>query len=898
MARNISANSIAKLAQTHGVEPVIILEVQWKIDGAFLRYATKNIDTKDAQGSAVRVPGNIIDFGDIDSVVAISLNETSEEFDLTLDDTDGFLKEIIDTNDIMLRDVRVHQWFEELAWEDRFLIFQGKINSPISWNESDRTVKFSVVSQLEDRDVGFSPEEGEFPDLPDDMIGKLWPECFGTTLHEPAIQVDYKHSGILAEPVGLADFTIPSRIGAINTIIAYLIFLQLYFSLAAGVAGFSGLDDLQEQLEEQAAAIAVQIQQYRDQITELSNILAEQRATERSQFRVIGGENFPRGTLKLEINDAIFTGSFLGTQGAEGANVFRVSCADHPERKNFHRFTTPCGNPSACIQCKEFPFADGAGVNLFGSNQSTFVANGNIIGEDAGAFFAQGGTTVAIFSAEPLRYFISITPGTVLKVASFATTENNQRVLIDVPTNLYRVYRQRFGSVSVAIVEVSDALSKAVTPWEDTIYVSYRSSIGPNPIDIMTYLIEKYADIGYDRDSFAHCKVLLENYPMHFCLTQKKNIVTVLKELAFMARSALSIKSGKFFCHYLPEQPTSIFTFSEDNVLTQSVELGFTETEELVTKYIANWRSHGAQDEDNKIIIRYNIKKYGTHEESVDMYAYNYSAAIIKALTFWINRRGHTWKKLHFQAALDALNVETFDGVTLDFAGNYASNGPVLGIVENGSYNIKDNTLDFEVWTGVRSGEMTQYTLAYPKDVSILEKFPDPIAEAAGFGGGAGPGTKASGLIFPRGERQGITINYEDEDPYQDEERLQQDQGSKKPSDQGDNNPGVSQTNATGNIATGTGPPATPTQATIHPTTDLVVDFIDIRTTKIFDSVTNQSSILATFFKEISASGGGNILKASTDAIWKDDTNESEFDFKFDTEGSKFGAGTAFLKDN
>ncbi len=896
MARTIPAQSLAKLTQTHGAEPVIMVDVTWLIDGVAIRYATKDVVAfSTVSGADISIPGKVQEIGSIDSVVAISLNETSEEFSLVLDDLDETIKGIIDFNDIMLRDVSVYQWFEGLNFEDRFLIFQGKINSPISWSETDRTVKFNVVSQLEDKDVGFSPDEGTFPDLPDDMIGKLWPECFGTTLHEKAIQVDFKHRGTLADPLGLRDFTLSSTIQSHVVIGNFLTSLGILFSLAAGFAGLLGLEQQQESLQQKANGFFAQAGQKTQLILELNQTLTDQIATEVDSVRILGGEHFPRGPLRLNISGAICTGSFAGPIDQPGSDIFNMSCQDHPERKNFHLTTTPCGNPGCSFgQCKAFPSPEGFTITQVNGDIS-FIPTGNILGEQAGVFFAQGGASVTIASNEPLRYFVSITPGTVIKVAAFTTFESGERLLVDVPSNLYTVSVQSFGSVSVTVITVNNALSKLTPSWEDTIYVTFESSVGPNPIDIMSYLINKYADIPPDTDSFAACREALVNYPMHFCLTRKKNIVTVLKELAFMARLAISIKNGAFFCRYLPAEPPSVFEFTEDTVLTQSIELQFTDTEELVTKYVGSWRAHGAQEEDNRFVIRYNVKKYGTHEESVDMYAFNYVSAIVKTLTFWINRRGHTWKKLKFNAALDALNVETFDGVTLNFDGDYAANETVLGCVEEGSYDPESNTMEFLIWTGVRSGDMTQFDLAYPQNVSVLLKFPDPIAEAAGNAGGDGPGNSAAGDINRKGGAVNVNVQFEDNDPYSDGNRKKQDKGSNKPSDVDDNDPGRPVAFGGENVNFGGGPPATPaiTDTNIQDTGEVFL--IDIRTTEIADSENpGQVSTLDTFFREITDSK----LKARTDATWKSDTNEAEFDFKFDGPGNKFGAGTAFLQDD
>ena len=81
--------------------------------------------------------------------------------------------------------MRLYQWFTGLDLSDKFLVFAGRINTPVSWNERDRTVKITVVSQIEDKEIGFSAEEGNFPYIPSDLVGKAWPMVFGTGLRLP-----------------------------------------------------------------------------------------------------------------------------------------------------------------------------------------------------------------------------------------------------------------------------------------------------------------------------------------------------------------------------------------------------------------------------------------------------------------------------------------------------------------------------------------------------------------------------------------------------------------------------------------------------------------------------------------------------------------------------------------
>ena len=65
-------------------------------------------------------------------------------------------------HDVHKRKVRIYQWFTGLDPSDMFLVFVGWINTPTSWSERDRTVKITVVSRIEDLEIGFSVGGGEF----------------------------------------------------------------------------------------------------------------------------------------------------------------------------------------------------------------------------------------------------------------------------------------------------------------------------------------------------------------------------------------------------------------------------------------------------------------------------------------------------------------------------------------------------------------------------------------------------------------------------------------------------------------------------------------------------------------------------------------------------------------
>ena len=103
--------------------------------------------------------------------------------------------------------------------------------------------------------------------------------------------------------------------------------------------------------------------------------------------------------------------------------------------------------------------------------------------------------------------------------------------------------------------------------------------------------------------------------------------------------------------------------------MVDSLQVTTTSTEELVTKYRATYRPDYSPffSEPVNILLRYNIPKYGVHEESHDFYCYNTFNAVHAAATYWLIQKSQTWKILKARLLLTRLDLEVFDYVTLGF---------------------------------------------------------------------------------------------------------------------------------------------------------------------------------------------------------------------------------------
>lgn len=944
MARSISANALAELAKTHGTEPILLISAEWRgPDSPPEWYGDRAVET---------IPGKILEVGGLDTVVGISQNDTSQQIEIVLDDTDGTIKGFFDTHDIHKRTVRVYQYFEGLSLSDKFLLFSGKISSPISWDERDRTMKFTVVSQIEDKEVGFSPEEGQFEWLPSAMVGKPWPLIFGTVLDCPALQINEAISGVTLCGVGVvAGVTYLSSMplfsnGSDSDTSIGMSLAQMSFQISTlwcAHSCYSGYDsgkaselldqinDLHAQMARIVANAASQQMcaqwQRNKQITE-----ANAQGNGCNPLRILGGEDFPQGeTLTLEINGALFLGYFSeqnfyisDRSWPEGNTEADSQAADREETCPYaipsgggtvefdYRIPVPCG-------CGNQFFGDNCLCRHYGYIIPTGDGRASKISDDPipQQFWAEPGATVRIYSDEPITYIVAHLydqwPGTVLAVKAYKEFPGERR-LVDVPSEYYTVQNVAYGNLrTVQIVTHKPLSSYKDQGWTDDLYVTFESNVGPAVTDILEYIITHYTDLTWDPTSFAAVQAKLNPFPMNFPILDRKNTVEVLQDIAYQARCALWISNGVVYLKYLPEEPDSVDTITVSDIdAEQSVGVELTSTEDIVTKMKIVWRMRwcpGITDREKDaseqyIILRHNVSRYGIQEEETDFYTYNQPDIIYKAATFWLIRKSNTWKRIRFSTFVHKLKLEPFDCVTLDFAQNYVADGAVKALVEEATYNSDTNRIDFTCLVPVKAGQMEKYNWFWPSGLSITLTWPPPDEIVAGDAGGDGEGADVSGSL-PIGYFEdwgddivivgGTNVVF----------RPQSDRGDRTPTDVGFTAQQVVNPSSYGEV-TGVAKPrlnlrtfmAEPTNPS-GPAELQSGMVIDIRKTHIIDSRDSPSTYahLSSLIYGINNDGALTLKKSAK--IADDDHPDGEiFDFKWADDYELWAAGTAFLRDD
>ncbi|NJL72808.1 MAG: hypothetical protein HC888_15230 [Candidatus Competibacteraceae bacterium] len=209
-----------------------------------------------------------------------------------------------------------------------------------------------------------------------------------------------------------------------------------------------------------------------------------------------------------------------------------------------------------------------------------------------------------------------------------------------------------YTSYTATEIVFDSALSAKREGWEDEIYVNVQSSVGPNTVDIMEWLIEKYTDFSIDSASFDDVRIKLQNYPSNFPILDRPNILKLLQDIAFQCRCSLTLRDDTFYLRYLSELPTGVAEITENDVNAGSLTLEHTPSEEIVTKFVATWRKDYVVEEPNTLILRHNVAKYGSHEEEYDFFIYNILEYVRKSATFWLIRKANTWRRAQFSTPL------------------------------------------------------------------------------------------------------------------------------------------------------------------------------------------------------------------------------------------------------
>lgn len=813
--RTLTTDAATAIATTTGMKPIILLEIGWVDSTPVSKYADKDIGA---------YSGRILTIGTIDEIIKVAGGSNSGQVSIVLNDSDGDLKTIIDTHDIHKRPCWIYQGFESLSTDDKFLLMRGEISSPITWDEGARTLSFDVLTKIESTEIGFSIEEGQFPLLPIDLVGKAWPLAFGSVVNVPALKITSPREGILADGFGIHDYTLRRRIqlaDAIccpdNSIVGYSTRFGLdprnaaaninpntglpsdqsssFTSGGIAAAGTGVVGPLENGIVNGTSsgtgtgvsALPIYgpdpacVKNRCETVEQLNYELTQQLQFEFASFKVFNGEQFEQGKrITLSISGAYVVGHFSGQTFTVEQYIHKDAIdkdlakgnnyTDRPDQAEIdfvlgqadgrpdiltgfgsenpadataaYRAVQDAGPSSVLSACitPDGTFTPPTDCEAVSLNSLNLYPTGSFQWVNAGA-------KVTYAYDEEVVYVANIIPSTVRCVTAYRTMDDGRRLLLVVPPEYYTVRTTDYTAYNVVEIVLDRALSLQADGWEDQIYVTLDSSVGPNTVDVIQWLINKYTTFSVDVTSFASVRTAIDNYPSHFGMFERKNVIQALDEISMQARCALFLRDNKFYIKYLSASPTTVDTITEDHINQNSLQLISTTTEEIVTKMIVTWNDDYAID-PKLLVVRNNINKYGTQEGQFDFYIYNMYSLVEKSALFWLIRKSNTWRKLTFKTPLVKMALESYDDISITL--NDVADTAFKAQIESATFNADDNTMTFEVWTPLLSGTRTEYPWAYPATVNPSYLWPpDIVAQGVGFGVVAPVGHPLSSTTFP-----------------------------------------------------------------------------------------------------------------------------------------------------
>lgn len=750
--RTISAASLQKLSQKTGTEPMLILSVSWLEGQPNVLYSEKYLPD-------YGIEGRIISTGSFDDVTNISQNGTSQSFSVTLDDSDGVLKQYLDNVDFHRRPVSVYQWFTGLPLSDTFLLFYGLISSPIIWKEYDRTLSFTILSKTEGLEVGFVPEMGNFGGLPNNVLGKAWPTVFGFVNKSPTVLIDNipsnpkqqkgsKGRAITKEATGIADPSIALQLdklaGDMFTAgeLAYAYFIgYLLASNTARARGEIGEFDFVNQGQGTFSQMAQQYQEEGNKMLALQQTLqlkqenlilvhSAQLAQQKKSIAIHNGDQLPQNTaLNVDIGGAQHQGYFNTTYqtNADGTKTpfttFHINKAVHPNASLYTDFQLPSNTATGQATTQPILNRD----KFFFADAATYI--GMPYGIPSGPNLVTGGNNTL-----PIRYVASCQTTCGVFAAFAYRTVDNVRALCVVPGNYYATFTVFLGSLPVTLLQLPKALSNYVDSegnsegWEDEIWIN-ASATSPDAVNVIEYIIFNYTDMGIDTASFNLARTQVP-YGLNFTLTSQQDSIKLLQDLAYQCNCMLYTKNNTFYIIYLGTEPAPIDTITEDDILNQSLEVTTTETEDIATVYVANWQPDYIPGDNYSVTFRYNLQLYQLITKTVNFFALNFASAVVSSATFWLIRESNIFKKVTFKTPIHKLNLEVNDYVLLNFNKPYIAKTPIVGRVESAIFDPSDYTITFTIWTPVLLGSNVKFDYSYPADLSETQVVQWPTQQA------------------------------------------------------------------------------------------------------------------------------------------------------------------------
>jgi hypothetical protein len=277
-----------------------------------------------------------------------------------------------------------------------------------------------------------------------------------------------------------------------------------------------------------------------------------------------------------------------------------------------------------------------------------------------------------------------------------------------VPTEYYDVDTSySYGGKTVTAITMPVPLSTVDdSGWDNEIYVNLTSSISKNPITQIKWIIDNYStNLTADSTSFTSVASKISPLWAHWTLFDQPDALKLAEEMAWMARCALFVKDDIVYITFLAETPATVADINRDIVELKTMELGFTETEDIYTKlkgtYVTDYS--GVKESQKEFTYTLNTDKFGTEEDEFDFYMYCNKECVQVATTFWGYRYANSWRQIQVTAFLPGIVLESYDWMNIDIP-QFSINA-LPGLVRSTKHDTGNHRIDIAAEIASSAGQ-------------------------------------------------------------------------------------------------------------------------------------------------------------------------------------------------
>lgn len=782
MSHQISSVARDALTPLLGVEPVLVVEIFW--GGTFCWFATRQINN---------VNGNIISVGGLKNQKRVDSQANTSSVEITFSDTDGEMKSICDNFQVERAPAAIYLATSELSASDFVTIMIGEVVGPIKWSEGNRTFTLGIESTCNSHEFGYSATIAEFPDINPEAAGVPWPCIFGKCAHVPSLHVRKHTVGYLQCEIQL--YMNPAYLITPNNKDFWLKSGPEVNSFATNdaptVKGFIYIEDGGNFPQNKEIQIVIkdvlftgtfisantfQVKSAND--PKYVNVQFDNRdpLSENWQNHLVAWLQDPSISL---VNHHCYIHTVANQRWynycirQEGAQCWFRTAMVSPI--THQPFLLTRGNSIDAVygisingmtrdiawDVEKFKQRLGArpakpNKNPFGELVARIVKFTN---DPSSWWDAKAETEVRLWDQQdPDIYLCSIATmksvDAVFGKRKISLQDGTFKVIMQqIPPSYYEIQLQSNYAVSPPYPHAPELYPTAVLfyralsdyagqDWEDGIWVTGVSSIGPNICDIISWTLTSFTDSIMDQGSFGGVFTKVAVRPANFAVFDKRDALRMSTEMALQARCALRLDSARISIVFLADPPFPAITFTESNVEFQSLELGFTSTMELCTKLVASWTetyrdkkrlsqvhqikrrefehvlnsflpsSHRTKVETKYLIRQENVGPYGMHVKEEAVYIYNQVEGVEDFLNFWGHRWANSWRLVKLKGFIECIGLQPFDGVFLNFSTGIIE--AIVGVVDSVEFNYNEMTVSVGIWLPSISGTHGTDSNAFP----------------------------------------------------------------------------------------------------------------------------------------------------------------------------------------